>query len=71
MLNLPKIPFPRRVAASFNNRVERTAAMRLDFDGDGLQTVVVAVVSTLPAAVAHPCRRQHLHALAISTPIRK
>ena len=39
-----------------NNRVERTAAMRLDFDGDGLQTAVIAVVSTLPAAVAHPCR---------------
>lgn len=39
-----------------NNRVERTAAIRLDFDGDGLQTAVIAVVSALPAAVAHPCR---------------
>lgn len=39
-----------------NNRVERTAAMRFDFDGDGLQTAVIAVVSALPAAVAHPCR---------------
>lgn len=39
-----------------NNRVERTAAARLDFDGDGSQTAVVAVVSALPAAVAHPCR---------------
>ena len=39
-----------------NNRVERTAAMRLDFDGDCHQIAVVAVVSTLPAAVAHPCR---------------
>jgi hypothetical protein len=39
-----------------NNRVERTAAMRFGLDGDGLQTDVVAVVSTLPAAVAHPCR---------------
>ena len=39
-----------------NNRVERTAAMRFGFDGDGLQTAVVAVASALPAAVAHPCR---------------
>jgi hypothetical protein len=30
--------------------------MRLDFDGDGLQTAVIAGVSALPAAVAHPCR---------------
>lgn len=37
-----------------NNRVERTAAMRFGFDGDGLQTAVIAVVSALPAAVAHP-----------------
>ena len=39
-----------------NNRVERTAAMRFGLDGDGLQTAVIAVVSALPAAVAHPCR---------------
>jgi hypothetical protein len=39
-----------------NNRVERTAAMRLDFDGDELQIAVVSVASTPPAAVAHPCR---------------
>ena len=39
-----------------NNRVERTAAMRFSLIGDGLQTAVVSVVSTLPAAVAHPCR---------------
>jgi hypothetical protein len=39
-----------------NNRVERTAAMRLDFDRDGLQIAVVAVASALPAAVAHPGR---------------
>lgn len=37
-----------------NNRVERTAAMRFDLDGDGLQTAVIAVASALPAAVAHP-----------------
>ena len=30
--------------------------MRLDFDGDELQTAVVAVASALPAAVAHPYR---------------
>ena len=39
-----------------NKWVERTAAMRFSFDGDGLQTAVVAVASALPAAVAHPCR---------------
>ena len=39
-----------------NKWVERTAAMRFGLIGDGLQTAVVAVVSTLPAAVAHPCR---------------
>jgi hypothetical protein len=39
-----------------NKWVERTAAMRLDSDGDGLQTAVIAVASALPAAVAHPCR---------------
>ena len=44
-----------------NNRVERTAAMRFGFDSDGLQTAVVAVVSTLPAAVAHPCRQASQH----------
>lgn len=42
--------------AHSNNRVERTAAMRLYFDGDGLQIAVIAVASALPAAVAHPCR---------------
>ena len=31
-----------------NNRVERTAAMRLDCYADGLQTAVVAVASALP-----------------------
>ena len=35
-------------------RVERPAAMRFGFDGDGLQTAVIAVASALPAAVAHP-----------------
>jgi hypothetical protein len=39
-----------------NKWVERTAAMRFGLDGDGLQTAVIAVVSTLPAAVAHPSR---------------
>ena len=38
-----------------NNRMERTAAMRLDFDGDGLQTAEVAVASALQAAVIPPC----------------
>jgi hypothetical protein len=32
MLNLPKIPFPRRVAASFNQSSQATAAMPLAFD---------------------------------------
>ncbi len=40
-----------------NNRVERTAAMRFGFEGDGLQTAVIAVASALSAAVAHPCRQ--------------
>ena len=39
-----------------NKQVERTAAPRFGLIGDGLQTAVVAVVSTLPAAVAHPGR---------------
>jgi hypothetical protein len=44
-----------RAAAGFNDRVERTAAMRLDLIVDGWQTAVVAVASALPAAVADPC----------------
>lgn len=44
------------VKPAANNRVERTTAMRFSLIGDGRQTAVVAVVSTLPAAVAHPCR---------------
>jgi len=41
-----------------NNRVERTAAMRFGFDGDGLQTTIIAVASAPPVTVAHPCRNQ-------------
>jgi len=37
--------------------------MRLDFDGDGLQTAVIAVVSALPVAVAHPCRSAMMRVL--------
>jgi hypothetical protein len=32
---------------------ERTAAMRLHFDGEGLQATTVTVASELPSAVAH------------------
>lgn len=39
-----------------SSRVERTAATRFGFHGDGMRTAVVAVVSALPTAVAHPCR---------------
>ena len=58
-LTLPALqPMLSKNQKDLNGRikqVERTAAMRFGFDGDGLQTAVVAVASALPAA-AHPCR---------------